>query len=211
MDKDYWNKIYANKAIENDNSPFAEFCLKNYFNAGGTVVDIAGGNGRDSIYFYNNNINVHLIDQSLNKKHIKEKLKQIPDNKYKFSLYRDNILDFDYNKIPIIDFFYLRWILHAINEEEEEMLLKKLSSKLLPEGLICIEARTTNDHLFGVGENLGDNSYFTDHFRRFIDLKKFLKKVKSYNLECIYSVESDGYSILKKDNPVLMRAILKKI
>ena len=77
--------------------------------------------------------------------------------------------------------------------------------------MIKASTRTVNDHLFGVGENLGDNSYFTDHFRRFIDLKEFLKKVKNYNLECIYSIESEGYSILNNDNPVLMRVILKKI
>tara|TARA_S200000501_G_C20828358_1_gene746044 strand:+ start:52 stop:690 length:639 start_codon:yes stop_codon:yes gene_type:complete len=212
MDKNYWDKVYSKATIENDKSPFAEFCLSNFFLKNSSIFDIAGGNGRDSIYFYANDFNIHLIDQSVNEDFIKKRIMNLnKKSEHSFFIYKSNILEYEYGNTTSIDFFYLRWIIHAINSKEEEILLNNISKNLKFGGLICIEARTINDHLFGVGKNLGNNSFYTDHFRRFIDMNEFISKIKNYNLQCIYSSESDGYSELKNDNPVLMRVILKKI
>ena len=60
------------------------------------------------------------------------------------------------------------------------------------------------------GNFIKNNVTFTDHYRRFINLKKlkfFLKR--DQKIKILYSVEKKGLSKYKSDNPVLARLILR--
>ena len=89
--------------------------------------------------------------------------------------------------------------------------LPKIYTSLAHNGLFCVEVRTTNDPLYGVGKDCGDNTFLTDHRRRFIESNVFLKQVLLLGFSILFFTEENNLSIYKDDNPVLLRIILKKI
>ncbi len=210
MDKDYWNKIYKEDTVIKKPSNFAIFCFNNYFSKNQTLVDIGSGNCRDTFYFLSKNLNVHSIDQSLPKIKNLTINKSIESSSNKYNFYKEDFVNFKYENIEAIDIYYSRWTLHAINLKDEEKFLKNIANNFKKNNLFCIEARTTNDHLFGKGKLVEKNAYFSDHFRRFIDLKEFNKKVLRYGFKVLYLEESNNFSKTIEDDPILLRAILSK-
>jgi hypothetical protein len=78
-------------------------------------------------------------------------------------------------------------------------------------GLFCIEARTINDPLFGIGEDCGQNTFINNnHKRRFIDTSEFRKQVVEFGFKELFFVEENNLSIVGDDNPTLMRIVLEK-
>lgn len=213
MDKQFWNSYYhqhaKDKEIRNSSS-FAEFCFKKFFvKKNLRIIELGAGNGRDAIFFARKHINVLAIDQSADAiQHEKDMLH--PD----YSQYLDcKELDFvneDYTKYEPIDAFYSRFTIHSITQKNEELLLPKLYQSLKQNGLLCIEVRTINDPIYGQGEYIDKDTYFTDHKRRFINSKEFLAKALKLGFHLVYFTEENNLSVYKDDNPVLMRIILKK-
>jgi tellurite methyltransferase len=214
MDKEYWESYYKRHGDDNSissKSSFAEFCLFNYFNdKARTIVEVGSGNGRDAIFFAHHNHKVIAIDQSITTLEQQRMNISSDINANLISISNDfTSMAFDFN-MPI-DTFYSRFTIHAISKDDQDLLLPKIYSTLEINGLLCIEVRTTKDPLFGIGEDCGDNTYLTDHKRRFIDSNVFLKETLSLGFELIYFTEENNLSIHKDDNPVLMRIILKKV
>lgn len=213
MDKKYWNNFYKkhDKDIAiSSHSSFSEFCLRNFFIGDNLkIVELGSGNGRDAIYFANHQHSVIAIDQSITALNIaKESLKD------RFEDYLEpKDLDFvneDYSKYDSIDVIYSRFTIHAITKNDEEFLLPNIYKGLNPGGLFCIEVRTTKDPLYGVGEDCGENTFITDHKRRFIDSQVFVKQCLKLGFKILYFTEENNLSIHGDDNPVLMRLILEK-
>ncbi len=75
--------------------------------------------------------------------------------------------------------------------------------------LIMLEFRTDKDPLINKGKKLSKNETFTNHYRRFINVKNILKYFKIQSFKIIYILEKKGLSKYKNDNPVLCRLILK--
>jgi tellurite methyltransferase len=213
MDKEYWNKYYLKHSDDNEiafHSSFAEFCeLKYFFQKEYEIVELGSGNGRDAIYFAHKGHNVYALDQSTAaidaeryniSEEVKKNLNPVASDfvKDSFSCFGD------------IDVIYSRFTLHAISQKDEDIILPKIYSSIRVGGLFCIEARTINDLIFGRGKDCGDNIFFTDHKRRFIDSNAFLKKVLSLGFKLVYFTEENNLSIYKEDNPVLMRAVFNK-
>jgi len=191
-------------------SGFAKFCLNNFFIKDNlNLIELGSGNGRDAIFFAHHQLNVVAIDQSYTVIDIE---KNNLNNEVKKYLHPKS-LDFvneDYSKYGDIDIFYSRFTMHAISKKDEELLLPKLFNSLKGGGLLCIEARTVKDKLYGIGKDCGSNTFLTDHKRRFIESSIFLNEVLSLGFELLYFIEQDDLSVYKDDNPVLMRIILKK-
>lgn len=72
-----------------------------------------------------------------------------------------------------------------------------------------IETRTIYDELFGKGKKISTNEYLTDHYRRFIDPKDIKKKLKK-KFKIIYYFLGKNLAKYKKENPKILRIILKK-
>ena len=214
MDKNYWDEYYrlhrGNKEIS-DPSSFAKFILKNFFSEKKlNIVELGSGNGRDAIFFAYNGHNVIAIDQSTNVINIQ---KQNLEKKIAMNLYskaKDFVKE-DYSRYEQIDAFYSRFTIHSISKSDELKLLPKIYDNLEKNGLFCVEVRTINDPLYGIGEFSGENTFVTDnHSRRFIDTKVFRKQVLDLGFKELYFIEENNLSIYKNDNPVLMRIILQK-
>ena len=108
------------------------------------------------------------------------------------------------------DFLYSRFTIHAIDRKGEEKLVKWAASNLKANGLFFVEVRSVKDELYGIGEALGDNAYFTDHYRRFIILEELHQQFTSNGLDIIYSIESKGLAPYKTQDPVVIRLIAQK-
>jgi len=213
MDKEYWDKFYAEHGLDSNihkESTFAKFCQEELFIGKKlNILELGSGNGRDSIFFAKNNHKVIAIDQSTVAIDI-EKNNLPKDICNNLIAKADNFITEDYSCYGDIDIFYSRFTIHAIKKDEEQIIVSKVYNQLDTHGLFCIEVRTTKDPLCGIGKYMGDNTYFTDHSRRFIDSDIFLKNALNLGFKLKYFVEKDNLSIYKNDNPVLMRIILEK-
>lgn len=213
MDKKYWDNFYKEKRGDFNlinRSTFADFCQNEFFrNKNLSIVELGAGNGRDSLYFAKCNHNVIAIDQSNVAIDIEQE-QLLNHHGVNLVSKVDDFVTSDYVAYGEVDVFYSRFTIHAITKREEETILQKVYNHLRQTGLFCIEVRTTKDPLFGVGKDLGDNTFFTDHSRRFIDSNIFLKDALSLRFKLRYFTERNNLSIYKDDNPVLMRIILEK-
>lgn len=204
MDKEYWNQYYEknfnNKEIINPSS-FALFCQNNYFShSEKKILELGCGNGRDSLFFTRQGHTVSAIDQS----------NTINLDQKKLSVIVSDFIKYDYTKLENINVIYSRFTLHSISLEDEEILLKKIENKLDYGGIFCVEARTIKDPLYGIGNHISDTTYETDHKRRFIDAMEFIRKIFNMGFSLKYFIESNGLSVYKNDDPVLMRLIAIK-
>ena len=61
-DKKYWTEYYAKNSTPTNASTFAEFVLPE-LEENKCLIELGCGNGRDSIFFAQNNLNVIALDQ----------------------------------------------------------------------------------------------------------------------------------------------------
>ena len=235
MDIDFWDKVYRDRNVTLAPSTFSQFCCQNFLNNTDCVIDLGCGNGRDSFYFLDNGFKVIALDQSEEAMNIsidsifsandlclkslqakkpiktsdKVSVKDFLDGKG-FKFFKGDFTKFNFEECGKNKAVYSRFTLHSISLQQEDSLLSHLFQGLNAGDLFLIEARTVNDALCGVGEKVGHNEYITDHYRRFIDANAFINKVMSLGFTLCYFNESDGLSVYKDDDPVLMRLVLKK-
>lgn len=212
MDKSYWEEYYqlhGNDADIAKHSTFSTFCLNKYLKEDHRVVEIGSGNGRDAIFLAHHCDHVVAVDQSTHAIDI-EKKKMSDEVSDRLLPIADDFTLMNLKIAGDVDVVYSRFTLHAITSDDEKRLLPRVYESLNDGGLFCIEARTIKDYLFGTGKNCGDNTYLTDHKRRFIDSMNFISTVISMGFSLLYFTEENNLSVYKDDNPVLMRVILQK-
>ena len=203
----YWDNYYDN--IKNfSESSFARFTLK-YLGkklGGKKIIDIGCGNGRDSLYFYKQKLDVMGIDISKNV--IKKNLN--------YSTPKLKFVNLDIGKKSIskkFDFIYSRFFLHAINEKNENKLLKLINKIKKKNTILFLEYRNHKDLIFKNIRNKKHNQlieFENGHFRRIIYTEKFIKKIsKFFKGKIIFNKSAKNLSIVKKDNPNLSRIIFK--
>ena len=178
-DRDYWNRYYL--AIRNNDvnsSDFARF-INGKLKSNSHILELGCGNGRDSLFFLTNGHNVIAVDGS-----------DVAIN-FLNDMTRDNekalfVCD-DFVKCHALyqmqyDCIYSRFTLHAITEEQENEMLLNTKEALQSGGMLCIEARTIHDEIYGKGKKVGHNAFiYNDHFRRFIDIDEFRKSLQIWN------------------------------
>ena len=74
---------------------------------------------------------------------------------------------------------------------------------------MALEFRTTQDKLIYHGKKIGKYERITDHYRRFIDVKKFEKKLRNKKFKIIYKKQGINLSKTKNEKPHLCRLIFK--
>ena len=208
LDKEYWTKFYSNN-IDNKEllkpTPFAKFLFnENHINKQNNLIELGCGNGRDSIYFAKQGVQVTAIDQCEN---ITKQLNMIDNiNSYPSDFTR---LIKSLNNFDVV---YSRFTFHSITDEDEERTLGWIFNNLNKDGLLCIEARTVQDPIYGMGQDMGNNVWFyNEHHRRFIVAEEFVNKLKSFDFKIILSEEKNGFAKMGMDNdPVVLRVIARK-
>jgi tellurite methyltransferase len=207
-DLKYWN-IYYSKSKINKASNFAKFIKKKLINKNIKVLDVGTGDGRDSFYFQKFSRIVYGIDQS-----------KIAINKNNLISKKLNIKKIFFKNLPVnqitkmnnkkFDLIYARFFLHSLNEKKENLLLKNLY-KMSNNPFIALEFRTIHDDLFKKGKKISKYERYTDHYRRFINVKELELKIKELGFAILYKNEGLNFSKTVKENPHLCRIIFKKI
>tara|TARA_Y100001936_G_C15995379_1_gene624756 strand:+ start:623 stop:1276 length:654 start_codon:yes stop_codon:yes gene_type:complete len=207
--KNYWNNYYNLKKSNNVPSNFARFTLKKFIKKDTYLLDVGTGDGRDSFYLRKKAKIIYSIDQSssaINKNRLKAKRLG-----YKNLNFR-NLSSSELKKIKKkkINFIYARFFLHAINEISENVFLKSIKRYFSSNTIIGFEFRTTKDVLMKKGKKISKYERMTDHYRRFINVKSFEKKLKKMDFKIIYKKQGVNLSKSLNDNPHLCRIFFIK-
>ena len=207
-DKNYWSDYYLKNNKPTDPSSFAKYII-NMLDKNKTLIELGCGNGRDSVFFADHNLNVIAVDQVeneiefLNENYSRAKLNFVCDDFTNLNESQNEMI-----KNSKFDYVYSRFTFHSINEKKEDRTLDWISENL-NDGLFLLEARSVNDPMFKKGENLSHNENFTDHYRRYMDLDNFCQKLESKNFEILFKIEDKDLAPYKDDNPYLIRIIAR--
>ena len=204
-DVQYWNGYYsANRQDISEPSNFAKF-VAGQVEQGKKLLDLGCGNGRDSLFFCSKGLKVTAIDSSAAAIDSIEK-QGMPI----FAVCNDFVITKALDCVDY-DYVYARWTMHAISQKQQDMLLPKVHASLNKDGLFFVEARTVNDAKYGEGEPLGLHEYFFDnHYRRFLEADVFLRQIKGVGFSVRYFEESDRFSVVGDDAPMLLRVIAER-
>lgn len=206
-DKKYWSEFYFNNnELTKKPSLFAQYLVENsVINEGDVLFEIGCGNGRDSIFFAQNNIDVTAVDQC------DKNISFLNEQHNNISFISDDFTNLS-NLESKVNVVYSRFTLHSINDEGEQRTLNWVYNNLKKDGILCVEARTLKDPIFGKGIDKGNNIWFyNDHHRRFIDALSFKNKLVEMGFEIKLFEENNGFAKHKDDDPVVLRAIVKKL
>lgn len=84
------------------------------------------------------------------------------------------------------DIAYCRFLFHAIDVSSEDILLGWIKSNI--NSLLCIETRIRDIESLNIQQS---------HFRREIDEREFIKKIKNHDFKILYREKSRDFSKYK--------------
>lgn len=203
-DAAYWENYYSRFPHPFNPSAFA-VAMAQYVDKPGTLLELGCGNGRDAVFFGDKlNLEVIAVDQCAH---------EIARLQKEFR--RENLVfvaaDFSAYVPPVpVQYVYSRWTMHAITPEAEEQTLARVRSALKAEGKLFIEARSIRDDLYGVGRQVAEHAFISDHYRRFMDPTAMTRKLENQGYSIRHSVESRGLAVYKDDDPVIVRIVAEK-
>ena len=203
----YWNNYYVLNNKKNKESNFAKFIKKKFLKKNDILLDVASGDGRDTFFFSKFAKYVYGIDKSkavIKLNNIKIKKSNAKNIKFK-DLSSEQIKYFKNKNISLI---YARFFIHAITEKVEDKFFKDLSKYFKKNTKLALEFRTTKDNLIKKGKKISNNERITSHYRRFININNFEKKIKDNNFKIIYKKSGINMSKTKYENPHLARLII---
>ncbi|MGN6670285.1 MAG: methyltransferase [Candidatus Nucleicultricaceae bacterium] len=211
---EYWNRVYgqsSSNALPTKPSSFAQFVVSHqFFHQERDVLELGCGNGRDSFFLAPSCSSLTAIDASekaieSNVTLAEQKKGAVPQFK---SLKIESLESLaPYQKASQV---YARFFIHAIPYDIEKIVLD-FFGRLNKDALLFLEYRTTKDPLFIKSEEIGPNEGIHGHYRRFIHHAEFLKALEAQGYEIKYDAESDEFSVLADDKPVLGRVIAQKV
>lgn len=203
-DNAYWDDYYAQNEVPNNPSNFAKMIIERV-DKDKSLLELGCGNGRDSFYFARNH--VHTIALDLSEKAIELNASfQHMNVEFKVADFTA-MADDSFDNIGSI---YSRFTLHSIDHESYLRTIDWVSNNLPADGEFYLEARTTNDPLFGEGEKVGHNEYVTTHYRRFMDIKDVMNDLEERGFELIQAIEDYLDCWYKEDHAVVYRVICRK-
>ncbi len=206
--KKYWNSYYKNFKSNNKPSNFSKFIYKKFLKKNYILLDIGTGDGRDAFLFRKKIKFIYGID--LSNVAIKKNNKKIKKLNFKNISFKNISINGLKNlKNKKINFIYGRFFIHAIDNVKENIFINNIAKYFKNKTLVALEFRTTQDKLIYHGKKIGKYERITDHYRRFIDVKKFEKKLRNKKFKIIYKKQGINLSKTKNENPHLCRLIFK--
>lgn len=203
-DTEYWNDYYKK---ELGNLKPSEFAIEvgKYVESKKSILELGCGNGRDSLYFDKLGLRVTAIDAS----NVSiDKLRQLNSDIW---FVCDDFVCSTIIKTTQYDYVYSRFTLHAINEHQENELLKNAYNALKASGIFFIETRSIHDDLYGKGKEVEKNAFiYNNHYRRFIDIDELTNKLEAIGFKTNYAEENVGFAPNNGDNPKIIRIICTK-
>ena len=196
----HWEKFYKKNYYAKE-SNFARFVFKKIKKK--KIIDIGCGNGRDTFFFFNKGLDTTGLDFS--KTAIKNN-----NSKKKIFMFNNICKNNLKNLNKKFDYIYARFFLHAIKYKEEDIFLKNLKKISKKNSVFFLEFRTTSDKLMKKGKVICKYERLTDHYRRFINVIDFQKKLHSVGYKILFIKESTNFAKFKNDKPSICRVIFKR-
>jgi cyclopropane fatty-acyl-phospholipid synthase-like methyltransferase len=201
--RNYWENYYRQNPDPSGESPFARF-VSGFLSAEDKMYELGCGNGRDSVFFGRLGVEIIGFDQcegELRYLNTQNKLRNI----------RFEAADFTRLGVkPRVNKIYSRFTLHSVSEEKEKDTLNWCFGHLEDKGLLFIEIRSVLDELCGKGDKVGDNEYFTTHYRRFVVFADFVQRIEEAGFSILYKIESKGLARYGSDDPVVIRVVAQR-
>jgi len=199
-----WNKFYSSGTQVFFPSKFAENVLPQ-LEQGWSLLDVGCGNGRDSVFFANNGINVTAVDMS------QEAITRLREREPNVCAVCGNVLTAEVFIENKYDSIYSRFFIHALTDEQETALLNRCYVALRTGGRLFIETRCIEDELCGVGDRISDTEWAIDgHYRRFIVPKQLTERLLNLGFKHIQSVCARGFAPYDNADPVILRVVAEK-
>ncbi len=189
-----------------------------------TLLELGCGNGRDSVYFARNAINITAIDQ------VQSEIDYLNAH---FGSKNCVFLCGDFSSLSSIasleslkstyDCIYSRFSLHSITHAQQKRLFAELPQYLKVGGILAIETRGKRNSLYQKGQATQDEKdafIYEEHYRRFVSLgdlcaeiEEILKDSKSFKI--LYAKESQGFAPFtqgkKKEDDYFIRVIARLV
>jgi len=203
MNKKFWDRYYAKTIGMETPSTFATY-VSGLIKKGDSILELGCGNGRDSFYFAKKGFQVFAIDQS------KIVINRIKKKNINPKFICKDIQELEKNFKFKINHCYARFFLHALNENEENRVIKSVAKLLPKDGLFFSENRSIKSDLYGKGKVISKDIFSTDHKRRFIRKNNISRKLEDSGFKITTLVEEKGLAVHQDDDPVVIRICAKK-
>jgi ubiquinone/menaquinone biosynthesis C-methylase UbiE len=169
--KQYWSKKVV--TIERVN-PFVKKVMK-YVTKGMSVLDLGCGYGTDTLYLARKGMHMTALDfsaasvESVRKKTTKAHLDSV------------KVLQHDLSKkLPFskgsFNAVYAHLSIHYFDDKTTHRIIVEIERILKPGGLIFVKCKSVDDPLYGKGEEVGPDTFRTEHVRHFFS-KEYMQSL----------------------------------
>ena len=209
VNKDYWDKFYQSN-FKHTPSQFC-VCVLTEIPNDAVIVELGSGNGRDSLYFASQGHQTVALDlsheaiESCNNESTKRDVKHATfiqadltsdeDVSTAIGLARDKAGDKDV-------IFYSRFVMHSLDDKQEQSILNILSKNMHQDDLIYFEFRSKEDALL--------DKHFGGHYRRYVDTDVFFQRLSDLGFDIKYKHIGQGMAKYKEEDPFVVRIIAQK-
>jgi tellurite methyltransferase len=216
MDREYWDKYYARKRRAGNVVPssFAKYVWEHVISKANwnigriSLIELGCGNGRDAIYFANEGLNVHAVDQC------KGEIEALIQKTNNLANIFFRCADFSSLEDAIYDVVYSRFTLHSISAYQQKRVLQWAFRNLAPGGYLCIEVRGQKNELYQKGklvEGETDAYIWNNHYRRFLHFEGLCRDLMSLGFVIMESAEEKDFAPYNGENETYIRVIAHKI
>ena len=210
-DKKFWNEHYLSFS-DYKASAFCDYCMETIIQPDDSIIELGCGNGKDGLHLINKASKYIGLDSSKSAlSNFQSLIDEKGNQKKDIKLHCTDFTSFDFSKESSKNrlAIYSRFSLHSINNEAQNRLFNNIKQITASNWICMIEARSIYDDLYGVGKNIGEHEFVTDHYRRFLDPSNFLKKIlDDFNIK--YYEISNGFSKYKESDPIIIRIVIEK-
>ena len=178
-EEEYWKTKWDNRELEEANDfarrSFSQIKDKDFK----TLLDLGCGDGRDSLFFASEGLNVTSVDFS--ESGIKKLNELSKENGLNINAIQTDIrkINFPDNSFDVI---YAHLSLHYFDDEITTQIFEKLSRILKKDGLIFIKCKSVEDALYGKGEEIEKDMYKKGHIRHFFSEEYMKEKLRNFKI-----------------------------
>lgn len=209
VNKDYWDKFYQSN-FKHTPSQFC-VCVLTEIPDDAVIVELGSGNGRDSLYFASQGHITVALDLS------HEAIESCKHESSKRDVKHTTFIQADLTSVDDVSsainqarekangkdvIFYSRFVMHSLDDKQEQTILNILSACMQQDELIYFEFRSKEDELL--------DKHFGGHYRRYVDADVFLQRLSDLGYRIEYKLIGQGMAKYKEEDPFVIRIIAKR-
>lgn len=210
-DVEHWNLFYETNSYNLRYQEATNFAktVSETLNSKHMIIELGAGSGRDALFFSQLGHDVLAVDlsskalalinlRSLSLGHDLAVFQSGFTSPNEYPEFLEKCTRINVRKLPIV--FYARFFFHAVPFEIEQNVIN----------FIVLIAESNGAQLFAEFRIREENDYFYGkHFRRRLDLSEFVKHLEGQGFQILSISESDSYSLLGNEAPLLARVHCK--